>query len=114
MVSESLKAAETLAREKVEAKVVNMHTIKPIDEEIIIRSAKETGAIVTAEEHQINGGLGGAVAEVLVRNCPVPQRMVAVHDTFGESGDPEGLLRKYHLKDVDIVEAARDVLRRKS
>jgi transketolase len=114
MVSESLKAAETLAREKVEAKVVNMHTIKPIDEEIIIRSAKGTGAIVTAEEHQINGGLGGAVAEVLVRNCPVPQRMVAVHDTFGESGDPEGLLRKYHLKDVDIVEAARDVLRRKS
>jgi transketolase len=114
MVSESLEAAETLAREKVEAKVVNMHTIKPIDEEMIIRSAKETGAIVTAEEHQINGGLGGAVAEVLVRSCPVPQRMVAVRDTFGESGDPEGLLRKYHLKDVDIVEAARDVLRRKS
>jgi transketolase len=113
MVSESLKAAETLAGEKVEAKVVNMHTIKPIDEEMIVRSAKETGAIVTAEEHQINGGLGGAVAEVLVRNCPVPQQMVAVRDTFGESGDPEGLLRKYHLKDADIVEAARDVLRRK-
>jgi transketolase len=113
MVSESLKAAETLAREKVEAKVVNLHTVKPIDEEMIIRSAEETGAIVTAEEHQINGGLGGAVAEVLVRNCPVPQNMVAVHDTFGESGDPEGLLRKYHLKDVDIVEAARDVLRKK-
>jgi transketolase len=113
MVSESMKAAEILAREKIEARVVNMHTIKPIDEEAIIRSAGETGAIVTAEEHQVNGGLGGAVAEVLVRNHPVPQQMVAVRDTFGESGDPEGLLKKYHLKDVDIVEAARDVLARK-
>lgn len=113
MVSESLRAAETLAREGVEARVVNMHTIKPIDEETVIRSARETGAIVTAEEHQMNGGLGGAIAEVLVRNHPVPQQMVAVRDTFGESGDAEGLLRKYHLKDVDIVKAARDVLARK-
>ena len=113
MVSESMRAAETLAGEGVDARVVNMHTIKPIDEEMIVRSARETGAIVTAEEHQMNGGLGGAIAEVLVRNHPVPQRMVAVRDTFGESGDAEGLLRKYHLKDVDIVEAARNVLARK-
>ena len=113
MVSESMRAAETLAGEGVDARVVNMHTIKPIDEEMIVRSARETGAIVTAEEHQINGGLGGAIAEVLVRNHPVPQHMVAVRDTFGESGDAEGLLRKYHLKDVDIVKAARDVLARK-
>jgi transketolase len=113
MVSESLKAADVLAEEGIEARIVNMHTIKPIDKDIIVRSAKETGAIVTAEEHQMNGGLGGAVAEVLVRNSPVPQEMVAVRDTFGESGDPEGLLRKYHLKDVDIVKAARDVLKRK-
>jgi len=90
-----------------------MHTIKPIDEQMIIASARDTGAIVTAEEHQINGGLGGAVAEVLGRNYPVPQEMVAVRDTFGESGDPEGLLMKYHLKDVDIAAAARTVVLRK-
>jgi transketolase len=113
MVSESLKAADALAREGVQARVVNMHTIKPLDEETVVRSAEETGAIVTAEEHQVNGGLGGAVAEVLVRKSPVPQEMVAVRDTFGESGDAEGLLRKYRLKDVDIVNAAREVLRRK-
>lgn len=113
MVSESLKAAEILSKEGVEARVVNMHTIKPIDEDTIVRSAKDTGAIVTAEEHQINGGLGGVVAEVLGRNFPVPQEMIAVRDSFGESGDPEGLLKKYHLKDVDIAEAARAALKRK-
>jgi transketolase len=113
MVSECLRAAEILAEKGIEARVVNMHTIKPIDQEMIARSAAETGAIVTAEEHQINGGLGGAVAEVLARNNPVPQEMVAVRDTFGESGDPEALLRKYHLKDVDIVGAANNVLKRK-
>jgi transketolase len=113
MVSEALRAADTLAGEGVKARVVNMHTIKPLDEETIVRAAAETGAIVTAEEHQMYGGLGGAVAEVLVKTNPVPQEMVAVRDTFGESGDPEALLRKYHLKDADIVKAAREVLRRK-
>lgn len=113
LVSESLKAADVLAKEGIEARVINMHTIKPIDQETIINAAKETGAIVTAEEHQVNGGLGSAVAEVLVKNFPVPLEMVAVNDTFGESGDEEGLLKKYHLKDVDIVEAARRALDRK-
>ncbi len=113
MVSECLKAADTLAREGVQARVVNMHTIKPLDEETIVRAAAETGAIVTAEEHQMYGGLGGAVAEVLVRTDPVPQEMVAVRDTFGESGDSEALLRKYRLKDADIAKAAREVLKRK-
>lgn len=113
MVSESIKAAQILGKEGIDAKVVNVHTIKPIDEEMIIRCAKETGAIVTAEEHQINGGLGSAVAEVLARNCPVPQEMIAVKDRFGESGDPEGLLEKYHLKDIYIAEAARVSLARK-
>lgn len=113
LVSESLKAADVLAKEDIEVRVINMHTIKPIDQETIIRAAKETGAIVTAEEHQINGGLGSAVAEVLGKNVPVPLEMVAVNDTFGESGDPEGLLKKYHLKDVDIVDAAIRVLNRK-
>jgi len=113
LVSESLKAADVLAKEDIEVRVINMHTIKPIDQETIIQAAKETGAIVTAEEHQINGGLGSAVAEVLGKNVPVPLEMVAVNDTFGESGDPEGLLKKYHLKDVDIVDAAIRVINRK-
>jgi len=113
MVSESLKATDVLSKEGIEARVINIHTIKPIDQESIIEAAKETGAIVTAEEHQINGGLGSAVAEVLVKNAPTPLEMVAVNDTFGESGDPEGLLKKYHLKDVDIVDAARKVVKRK-
>lgn len=113
MVSESLKAAEMLKSDGIDARVFNFHTIKPIDKETIIKSAQETGAIVTAEEHQINGGLGSAVAEVLTQNHPVPQEMVAVQDTFGESGDVEGLLKKYHLKDVDIAEAVRKVLKRK-
>jgi len=90
-----------------------MHTIKPLDKEIIIRAAHETGAIVTAEEHQIHGGLGSAVSEVLVQNLPVPLEMVAVNDSFGESGEPEELLEKYHLKDLDIVKAAKKVVKRK-
>lgn len=113
MVSESLKAAEALAQSGVSCRVINVHTIKPIDKDSIVSAARETGAIVTAEEHQINGGLGSAVAEVLTRNYPVPQEFVAVADSFGESGDAEGLLKKYHLKDVDIVEAAKKALKRK-
>ena len=113
MVSEALEAAKLLKMENIEARVVNMHTIKPIDERIIIESAKKTGAIVTAEEHQINGGLGSAVAEVLAKNFPTPLEMIAVSDVFGESGDPEGLLKKYHLKDVNIAEAAKKAIKRK-
>ncbi len=113
MVSEALAAAEMLKKDNIEAKVVNMHTIKPIDQECIIASAKETGAIVTAEEHQINGGLGSAVAEVVVKECPVPMEMVAVADTFGQSGSPDELLAEYHLKDVDIAAAVRKVVKRK-
>lgn len=113
MVSEALKASDLLAAQGIDSRVVNIHTIKPIDEDLIIKSAQETGAIVTAEEHQINGGLGGAVAEVLARNHPVPVEMVAVQDTFGESGDPEGLLKKYRLKDVDIISAVKKTLERK-
>lgn len=113
-VSESLKAAEILEKEKINVKVVNMHTIKPIDEECIIQSAKETGAIVTAEEHQVSGGLGSVVAEVVVKNCPVPMAMVGVADQFGETGKPDQLLEAYHLKDVDIAEAVRQVIKRKT
>ncbi|MCK5579955.1 MAG: transketolase family protein [Candidatus Omnitrophica bacterium] len=113
MVYESLQAAEMLKKDGIDARVLNMHTIKPIDEAAIIAAAKETGAIVTSEEHQIYGGLGSAVAEAVVRNNPVPMEMVAVPDLFGETGTPEELLVKYHLKDVDIAEAARKAVKRK-
>ena len=113
MVSEALQAKEILKKEDIDIKVVNMHTIKPIDEKMIIKCAKETGAIVSAEEHQIYGGLGSAVAEVLVKNEPVPMEMIAVNDTFGETGSPQELLKAYHLKDVDIVKAVERVLKRK-
>jgi transketolase len=113
MVSESLSAADVLAKENIQARILNMHTIKPIDKQAIITAARETGAVVTAEEHQIHGGLGSAVAEVLAVNYPVPVEMVAVHDSFGESGKPAELLKKYHLKDTDIVNAVKKVLKRK-
>lgn len=113
MVYKALMAAEALSKEGLGVRVINMHTIKPIDEDAIIRAGIETGAIVTAEEHQINGGLGSAVAEVIVRSIPVPVEMVAVNDTFGESGEPDELLKKYHLEDVDIINAIKRVLERR-
>ena len=113
LVSEALSAAEILKKENIEARVINMHTIKPIDEEIIIRAAKETGAIVTAEEHQIHGGLGSAVAEIAAQKCPVPMEMTAIQDTFGESGCAQELLKIYHLKDVDIAQKVRKAIKRK-
>jgi transketolase len=114
MVWEALEAAKILAEQGVEASVVNMHTIKPLDEDTIIRMAAITGAIVTAEEHQIAGGLGGAVAECLVRNQPVPVEMIGIPDVFGESGQPAELMDKYELKSRHIARAAIDVIRRKS
>lgn len=113
MVFESLQAAEILKKEGIEARVINMHTIKPIDVKAIESAARETGAIVTAEEHQIFGGLGSAVAEVLAQTHPCPQEFVAVQDTFGETGTPAELLKKYGLKDVNIAEAARKAIKRK-
>ena len=90
-----------------------MHTIKPIDVEMIVNSARQTGAIVTAEEHQIAGGLGSAVAEVLGQHYPCPLEMIGVKDSFGESGTPSQLLAHYGLKDVDIVKAVKKVIGRK-
>lgn len=113
MVSEALNAAKALEKERISCRVLNMHTIKPVDKEAIIAAAKQTGAIVTAEEHQLNGGLGSIVAEAVCLNHPVPMEMVAVRDAFGESGDAEGLLKKYHLKDLDIIAAAKRVFLRK-
>ena len=113
MVYESLMAAEILEKEGIKARVLNIHTIKPIDKQAIIEAAKDCGAIVTAEEHQIFGGFGSAVAEVVVANCPVPMEFVGVNDTFGESGNPADLIVKYGLKDVNIVQAVKKVLKRK-
>ncbi|MBI2884973.1 MAG: transketolase family protein [Candidatus Omnitrophica bacterium] len=114
LVSHALEAAAQLAREGVEARVLNLHTIKPIDQAAILSAARETGAIVTAEEHTILGGLGGAVAEVVAQQHPVPMRMVGVMDRFGTSGDPAELLKAFHLMPDDLVTAAKDLLRAKS
>ena len=110
MVSAAYEAAEILAAEGIDARVIDIHTIKPIDEEMIIRAAEETGAIVTAEEHGIIGGLGDAVAQVVVKNHPCRIAMVGQQDTYGESGKPDQLLAKYHMTAEDIAEAARKVL----
>ena len=113
MVYEALRASEELAQIGISARVVDLHTPKPIDRDLIIRCAKETGAIVTAEEHQVNGGLGGAVAEVIVQSAPVPMELVAVHDRFGQSGKPSELMDAFGLRAKDIVAAAEKALKRK-
>ncbi len=113
MLWQALIAAEELSAKGIQARVLNMHTIKPIDEEAIIAAARETGAIVTAEEHQYMGGLGSAVAEIVVENCPCPMKRVGVKDRFGESGTPDELFREYGLLAEDIIAAAMNVLERK-
>ena len=113
MVQESLKAAELLKVEGISARVIDMHTIKPIDRELILKAADETGAIVTAEEHNIIGGLGGAVAEVLSSERPIPLERVGVNDCFGHSGHPEELLRHYGLAPEDVAAAAKKAIARK-
>ena len=110
MVSLALEAAETLAAEGISARVVDMHTIKPIDMDIIAQAAQDTGAIVTAEEHSVLGGLGGAVAEVVADICPVPVKRVGIQDVFGKSGKPDKLLEKYGLTSQKIVEAAKNAI----
>ncbi|MDD5131723.1 MAG: transketolase C-terminal domain-containing protein [bacterium] len=113
LVAEALQAAALLEKEKISARVINIHSLKPLDENIIIKAARETKAIVTAEEHEIYGGLGSAVSEVVVKNYPVPLEMVGLADSFGTSGAPEELMRFFHLKDVDIVAAVKKVITRK-
>ncbi len=113
MVYESLFAAETLAKEGINAMVINCHTIKPLDAKTIISAAKKTNAIVTAEEHQIHGGLGSAIAETLAMHYPTPIELVAIQDTFGESGNPEELLKKYNCTHANISQAVKKVLKRK-
>jgi transketolase len=112
LVWEALQAAYVLNKQGIGARVINMHTIKPIDEQAIIKAAMETGAIIIAEEHQIYGGLGGAVAEVVVKNIPVPMEFIGMDDSFGESGKPEELLNKYKMTSGNIVEKAKKIIKR--
>ena len=112
-VARALDAAQILEKEGIYARVVNMATIKPIDRELLLRCAEETGCLVTAEDHNIMGGLGSAVAEVIVEHKPVPIKFIGVCDCFGESGEPEVLADKYELTGPYIVEAARQVIAKK-
>ena len=113
MTQESLKAAELLGKEGISVSVINMSTIKPIDKNMIIKSAKKTGAIVTAENHNIYGGLGGAVCEVLSEEIPTPLVRVGIRDTFGESGSNEDLLKKYKMNAEYIADAVKKVIEKK-
>lgn len=113
MVQESIKAAKFLEDEGINVRVIDMHTIKPIDEKLILEAANETGAIITVEEHNVIGGLGSAVAEVVIENNPVPLIRVGVKDSFGRSGNPAELLKLYGLSVENIVEKTKDVIKRK-
>jgi transketolase len=114
LVWSALEAAQTLAQEGIEAEVLNFHTIKPLDEEALLRSVAKTGALVSAEEHQIAGGLGESLAATLVRRQPTPQEFVGVNDSFGESGKPLELLKKYGLDADHLLQAARRAMSRKA
>ena len=113
MVPEALEAAKILQEEGINARVINIHTIKPIDADIIIKAAKETGAIVTAEEHSVIGGLGSAVAEVLAENAPAPIVRVGIQDKFGKSGKPAALLEEYGLTAKNIAAKAKEAMAKK-
>jgi transketolase len=113
LVWEALEAAKALNEKGISAEVINIHTIKPLDEEAIIKSAKKTGCVVTAEEHNFLGGLGESVARTLSLNSPTPQEFVATNDTFGESGTPAQLLEKYGLNAENITLKAEKVIKRK-
>ena len=113
MVARAIEAAELLKEDGISARVVNIHTWKPIDKDAIIKCAKETGAIVTCENHNVCNGLGSAVAEVVCQNSPVPMRLVGVKDEFGQVGKNAYLSEQYHITTQDIVEAAREVVKNK-
>ncbi|MBP5426373.1 MAG: transketolase family protein [Clostridiales bacterium] len=113
MTSQAILAARELKEQNISARVINIHTLKPIDEDIIIKAARETGAIVTAEEHNVLGGLGSLVAKVTSNNCPVPIKMVGVEDKFGKSGKPQELLEKYGLTKENIIEKVKQILKMK-
>jgi transketolase len=113
LVWKAIEAGEKLAEKGISAEIINIHTIKPLDNEAILNSLKKTKCVVTAEEHQMNGGLGDSVAQLLSRHLPSPQEFVAVNDSFGESGTPDQLMTKYGLDTINIVEAVERVMKRK-
>lgn len=113
LVWKSIEAAKILTEKGISVELINMHTIKPLDSEAILKSVRKTKCVVTAEEHMANGGLGDSVAQVLAQNFPAPQEYVAVNDTFGESGPPMELMTKYHIDTQDVVDAALKVIARK-
>lgn len=113
LVWKSIEAAKILTEKGISVELINMHTIKPLDEEAILKSVRKTKCVVTAEEHMANGGLGDSVAQVLAKNFPVPQEYVAVDDSFGESGTPMELMTKYHIDTQDVVDAALKAIGRK-
>jgi transketolase len=113
LVWKSIEAVKILAEQGISAELINMHTIKPLDEEAILKSVSKTKCVVTAEEHMMHGGLGDAVAQVLARKLPTPHEYVAVNDSFGESGTPMELMAKYGIDTVDVVEAVKKVIGRK-
>lgn len=114
LVWKAIEALEILAAKGISAEIINIHTIKPLDTEAILKSVLKTRCVVSAEEHQMNGGLGDSIAQLLSRHMPTPQEFVAVNDSFGESGTPEQLMKKYGLEAVNIVEAAMKVIARKA
>ena len=110
MVDAAIEAKRLLADQGVNVRVINIHTIKPLDDELIVKAAKETGVIVTAEEHSVIGGLGSAVSEVITEKYPVPVLKVGVKDVFGESGKPDELLKAYNLTAEDIVNKVKEAI----
>ncbi|MCX6283668.1 MAG: transketolase family protein [Bacteroidetes bacterium] len=113
LVWKALEACRMLEEQGISSEVINIHTIKPLDEEAVLASVGKTRCAVTCEEHQMNGGLGDSIAQLLARKCPVPVEMVAVKDSFGESGTPEELMKKFGLDTADVVNAVKAVLARK-
>ena len=113
LVWKAIEAGEILSTKGISAEIINIHTIKPLDTDAILKSVLKTGCVVTAEEHQMNGGLGDSVSQFFSRQCPTPQEFVAVNDSFGESGTPDELMKKYGLDTTDIVAAVEKVIKRK-
>ena len=113
MVWKAIEAGEILAEAGINVEIINIHTIKPLDEEAVLKSVAKTGCVVTAEEHNRIGGLGDSIAQLLATNNPVPQEYVAVNDSFGESGTPDQLMKKYGLDTEDIIKAVKKVIKRK-
>jgi transketolase len=114
LVWKALEACEALEEKGISAEVINIHTIKPLDSDAVLKSVRKTGCVVTCEEHNMHGGLGDAIAHVLTSNYPAPQEYVAVKDTFGESGTPDQLMKKYGLEAVNIIDAVEKVMERKA